>query len=608
MKQMDFAKIRGAYLRYAHGAQKKALNARIIENNRWYKQQYTELESGEDREKPQNAPKSKSGYIFSAIANKHADAMDNYPDINVLPREAADEDEAKRLTDILPCVLTLCGFEETYSKNWWYKLKNGTACYGVFWNPHLYGGLGDIEIKKVDLLNLAWQPGICDLQESKYLFYSYYMDKDEFKEKYGKDKLEKTDSILETESYSGHDRDREENGVLIVDCYYKSRGCVHLLKYSGENILEQTEGKEEYKNGLYEHGMYPFVFDVMYPNEDSPAGMGIIDVVKNTQAYIDKLDALLTENSAIIGKTRYFIKDNGGVNEEEYLDLAKPLIHVAGSLDERNIMPVEANPLPEQVSRQREQKINELKEVIGNRDFQQGGTSGGVTAASAISVLQQAGDKLSRDLVHSSYEAYKKIIEMCIELIRQFYDAPRNFRITGEDGKQQFVSYSNNALTMQGMDSVFANGGAEGGMLTESGVRSPYLPYGNPGDTAAESEQYLKYLRRPEFDVCLSVQRSNPFTKEQQNQTILALWSAGFFNPQAIDASLTALDCMQFDGKEKLMEKLSQQQQQQQQQLAAQQAAQMQQMQNAQQSFSQQPQGDLIEIPIAEGADTEGML
>lgn len=577
-QKVNLSAIRGAYLRYAHGAEKKALNARIIENNRWYKQQYTELESKEDRERPAHAPKSKSGYIFSAIANKHADAMDNYPEINILPREAADEEEARRLTDILPCVLELCDFKETYSKNWWYKLKNGTACYGVFWNPKLYGGLGDVEIKKVDLLNLAWQPGICDLQESKYLFYSYYMDKEEFVRRWGKERLAQTDNVLDTETYSGHNADRSESNVLIIDCYYKGRGergqdVVHLLKYSGENILEQTEGKEEYKNGLYEHGKYPFVFDVMYPNEDSPAGFGVIDVTKNTQAYIDKLDALMADNAAMIGKGRYFIRDNGGVNEEEYLDIDKPFVHVAGSLDERNIAPLSMQALPEQVSRQREQKINELKEVIGNRDFQQGATSGGVTAATAISVLQQAGDKLSRDLINASYSAYKEIVEIAIELLRQFYSMERSFRITGEDGSTRYESYSNQNLTVQGMGSEI---GAES-MTGEMG----------------------RYLRRPEFDVCLSVQRSNPFTKEQQNQTILQLWGAGFFNPQAAQTSLIALELMQFDGKEKLVERLSELVQTQQEEMhAAAQQAQTQQMANA--------RGDLVEVPLEGSGDAAG--
>ena len=582
MKKRAVSKILGEYQKYSQDSEKKALNSSLIENNRWYKQQYTELESKEDREREQRQAQSKSGYIFSAVANKHADAMDNYPDINILPREVGDVEEAQSLTDIIPCILDLCNFKETYSNNWWYKLKNGTACYGVFWNPELNGGLGDIEIKKIDLLNLAWQPGITDIQESKYLFYSYYIDKEEFTRKYGKEKLSEADDILKLDTYGNNSYEKLSDHVLVVDCYYKKDGKVHLLKFSGNNVLEQTEGKAGYEDGVYEHGMYPFVFDVMYPNEDSPAGFGVIDVVKNPQAYIDKLDALLAENSMIVGKTRYFIRDNGGVNEDEFTNLSNPFVHVAGSLDERNIMPITGQPLPKQIQEQREQKINELKEVIGNRDFQQGGTSGGVTAASAITVLQQAGDKMSRDIISSSYMAYRKIVEQCIELVRQFYDVERKFRITGENGQPEFVAYNNSGIKPQAVGGLY---GAE-----EFGVMDG------------------QYLRKPEFDINLTIQKSNPFTKEQQNQTVMQLWQAGFFDPQAIDLSLIALEFMQFEGKDEMTAKLQEfaGMQKQLQQLQAQlQQAQMAQLQQAQVNHPRQGTDELVAVPINE---TEGTI
>ena len=585
-KKSEIGAIAEAYRKYTASGGKKALNARVLENDRWYKQEQDEYTSLEDRKKGAGQPKSRSGYLFSAIANKHADAMDNYPDINILPREENDKEEAKRLTAILPCVLELCNFKDVYAQNWWYKLKNGTAVYGVFWNGGLQNGLGDIEIKKVDLLNLAWQPGVCDIQESRYVFYSYYMDKDAFVKQYGKQKLAQADDTFALDTYGEREFTWQEESALVVDCYYKDGGKVYLVKFSGEQVLEKSDGP------LYEHGLYPFVFDVMYPNEGTPAGFGVIDVTKGTQAYIDKLDALLTENSTIVGKTRYFVRDQGGVNEDEFRNLDNPFVHVAGALDERNIVPIEGKALPAQINAQREQKINELKEVIGNRDFQQGGTSGGVTAASAITVLQQAGDKLSRDIIGASYRAYKQIVNLCIELIRQFYDLERSFRITGDGGAEEFVKYNNSGLQMQAVGGAPAEGYGTGGME----------------DSA---------LRRPEFDVSLSVQKSNPFTKELQNQTIMQLWGAGMFNPQALDLSLIALEFMQFEGKEQMAAKLSefsQMQKQMQQMQAALKQAQTQAMQT-QRAQPTQAQADggagqgLVAIPKEElGGMGHGVL
>ena len=95
--------------------------------------------------------------------------MDNYPEPNVLPREKGDEESAELLSKILPVIIENNNFENTYSDAWWYKLKHGTAAYGVFWNNRKSEG-GDIDITRLDLLNIFWEPGISHIQESENLF------------------------------------------------------------------------------------------------------------------------------------------------------------------------------------------------------------------------------------------------------------------------------------------------------------------------------------------------------------------------------------------------------------------------------------------------------
>ena len=89
--------------------------------------------------------------------------------------------------------------------------------------------------------------------------------------------------------------------------------------------------------------------------------------------------------------------------------------------------------------RYRQSRIEELKEISGNRDMTQGGTTGGVTAASAIAALQEAGSKLSRDMLKSAYRAFSRQCYLMIELMRQFYDEQRIFRIVGPSGENQFL-------------------------------------------------------------------------------------------------------------------------------------------------------------------------
>ena len=146
---------------------RQSLESRIIEEEKWWRLRHWEVFGGEnigDRCRPVSA------WMFNSIANKHADAMDNYPEPNVLPREKGDEAAAELLSKILPVIIENNSFEKTYSDAWWYKLKHGTCAYGVFWNNRANKNRGDVEITRLDLLNLYWEPGITDIQESENLF------------------------------------------------------------------------------------------------------------------------------------------------------------------------------------------------------------------------------------------------------------------------------------------------------------------------------------------------------------------------------------------------------------------------------------------------------
>ena len=142
---------------------KANLESRIVENERWYKVRHWEVVAAAQKGH-QNDPRPTSAWLFNSLANKHADFMDNSPEPNVLPREEGDKPHAKQLSEIMPVILDRNEFEQTYNDATWYKLKQGTCCYGVFWNNKLENGLGDIDIKQIDLLNIFWLNSLCGIR------------------------------------------------------------------------------------------------------------------------------------------------------------------------------------------------------------------------------------------------------------------------------------------------------------------------------------------------------------------------------------------------------------------------------------------------------------
>ena len=503
---------------------KANLEKRIVANEQWYKIRHWEcMRDKKDDIQPTSA------WLFNCIANKHADAMDNYPSPNILPREEGDKAEAEMLTSIVPVILEQNDFEETYSGVQNYKLKMGTGVYGVFWDTSKFNGLGDIAIRKSDIINLFWESGITDIQKSRNLFHVELMDNDLLIEAYPQLQGRLGQATIDVSKYVYDDAVDTNNKSCVVDWYYKKqqngRTVLHYCKFVNDEVLFATENDPNYaERGWYDHGMYPFVFDPLFTTEGTPTGFGYIDVGKDSQGYIDRGNQAIMKNMLANSTPRHFVVTDGGINEEEYADLSKDFVHV-DNLDDRYIRPIEGKPLNDIYVAVINNKVDELKETTGNRDISTGGTTSGVTAASAIAAMQEAGSKLSRDNNKASYRAFRKVCLMVIELIRQFYDMPRKFRIMGENGTMRYVQYSNAGILPQAQGNDF-------------GMDMGY--------------------RLPLFDIEITAQKQSPYSKMSQNELALQFFGAGFFNPAIADQALACLDMMDFDRKQFIMQKIAQ--------------------------------------------------
>ena len=543
----------------------------IIENERWYKLRHWEYIGRKDNIQKKTEPTS--GWLFNTIMNKHADAMDNYPEPVVLPRERGDVPTAKTLSEVLPVILARNDFRETYSENWWEKLKHGTAVYGVFWNNDKENGLGDIDIKVIDLLKIYWEPGKTKIQDSKNLFIVELADADDLALTYPEADKKKFGKSITVSEYIHDENINTSDKVLVVDWYYKKRiggrTILHYVKFCGEALLYATENDPELRErGLYDHGLYPVVFDRMFPEKDSPVGFGFVSICKDPQMYIDKLMGNVLETAILNSKRRFFASKGANVDLKQLLDNNQPIVEVEGAIGNLSdklyeMKPRELSGIYPNIA---QMKIDEMKDIAGNRDVNSGGTGGGVTAASAIVALQETGNKTSRDSIDAAYRAYVKVNTLCIELIRQFYDESRSFRITGapaetptQMGGMPGEMPQGAPATTGGMPGGMPMGAAPGGMPTREAYR--FVELNNKGlkdQVTGMGSDGQPLLRHPVFDLEINAQKKNPFSREAQNQLALELFGRGAFNPQMADAALCALSLMDFEGIEEVRERVQQ--------------------------------------------------
>lgn len=506
--------------RYKAG--KARTESRIVASENWWKLRNTLEESRETDIGKDGGFVSRSGWLHNVIVSKHADAMDAYPEPVILPREEGDRAEAGMLSAIIPCVLEQNRFEETYSSAMWQKLKTGTALYKVVWDNARLNGLGDIAVEQVNLLNVFWEPGLTDIQKSRYFFHTELVDKEVLEEKHPKLRGKLRGNAFLATRFLYDDSVDLSGKVTVVEVYYRRQGSrgpvLHYCRFVGDQVIYATENDPKLsQTGLYSHGRYPYVFDALYPVEGTPCGYGFVDLCRNPQLEIDLLKTSFVKNAMVGATPRYFSRGEGAVNEEEFLDLSKPIVHVSTASEDALRM-VGYQRLDGVYVNVLDRTIQELRETSGNTETATGNVSKGVTAASAIAALQEASGKGSRDASMGSYRAYSRIVELCIELIRQFYTLPRQFRITGQMGQYRYVTYTNQHLQPT-QQHVFGQ------------------------ETA---------LRQPVFDIKVTAQRRSAYSRMAQNELALELFTKGLFNPQLAQQALLCLELMDFEGIEKV--------------------------------------------------------
>ena len=501
---------------------------RILASENWWKLRNAMEEQHLTQDK---SFRSVSGWLHNVIVSKHADMMDAYPAPVILPREASDREQARLLSKILPCVLEQNRFEHTYSHVMWQKLKTGTGVYKVVWDSSKLNGLGDIAIERVNLLNLFWEPGVTDIRHSRYVFHTEAVDRELLRAQYPEllsNKL-KTAGFLATRFLYDDAVDTSDKATVVEVYYHKPVDGVNTLqyvKYVEDVVLYATENDPAMAGtGLYDHGRYPFVFDALFPVEGSPCGYGFVDLCKNPQTEIDLMKTAFVKNAMVGATPRYFSRGDGTINESEFLDLSAPIVHTTGSVSEDHLRRIEHTGLDGNYVSVLDRTIQELRETSGNTETSTGNIASGVTAASAIAALQEASGKGSRDAIRTTYRAYGEVIELCIELIRQFYDLPRQFRITGAGG-DSFVSFDNGGL----------------------------LPV-YQGSFYGEDLGY----RLPVFDIKISAQKQDAYSRMAQNELALQLYGAGLFDPNRTQQAMVCLEMMDFEGKDALLQRMTRQ-------------------------------------------------
>jgi len=453
--------------------------------------------------------------LKSTFNNCVADQMDNMPEALMMPETRELQKTAEDLTDVVRFIMNMNRYESLHRKRVEDCFGTGTAITQVVWDPDMDGGKGNVALIRWPVEAFLWDPAAEDIQDSRALFKVSWFPKSWYEQHYP-DLAEEIGS--DEGEYSGlgmadaqmDSKLADEDKTMLVEYWYrlydakKRRYTINVAYLAGGVVLEESKD-------IYKHGMYPFVLDVFTPIEGLPVGDGLIQELAPMMRYVNRYASYIDMNLRMSSKGRLLVDRNAGVDKEALLDWENDVVE-GDRIDSSAIQWLQTQPFTGMVTQQMLQPQTDIKQDSGQNQFTRGETAGGVTAASAISALQEAGGKITRLRTAVLNQGYRSIVEQVMWLINQFYDKKRVVFITGERNEREIDA---SAERLFGRKS--------------SGVLPP-----------------------PPYTVQVQVQRRNPLRQQAQNELIMQSYSmsaqAGQYFP------LSALfELLQVDGKERIL-------------------------------------------------------
>lgn len=413
-------------------------NVKIYEGTYWGEND-AEVVRGDKR------PRMATPMITSCIENIKADLSDEVPEAVIMPDEASDDSliTAKVLTKVIEQELDACDFEGEYMKVAHDFLQDGWGVYECGHDPLLNGGLGGSFIRYVMNKDFMCDPQTPELQDGRACFVldikpwdwlsQHYPEQYPYME--GNDGLCGTGAIQQDRIESTTEPNKVK-AYRVIEAWFKQfdaetrKTAVHFVRVAGHQVLEDS--KIMYPKGYYENGKYPFRVCVLYPQKGSALGLGICDLFKDTQRYADKLNAIMLENALRARTPRLFIQE-GLVDIEDVRDFSREAIEVQGNLDAA-VKWMDTQPLPSYLMNFVQMMQQSIKNEAGSNDQSRGQTAGGVTAASAITALQDMSTKRSRMEARELQRGFKECVRMMVEIMRGKEIVPRDVVITVNGG------------------------------------------------------------------------------------------------------------------------------------------------------------------------------
>lgn len=187
---------------------------------------------------------------------------------------------------------------------------------------------------------------------------------------------------------------------------------------------------------FYKHNQFPFIKFEHVPTGKFYTESVITDIIPVQREY-NRTRSQVVEAKNRMAKPQ-LIAPRGSVDAAKITSEPGIVIFYRPGLAPPAPLPMQA--LPSYVLQEMDRSIGDMEDLSSQHQVSKGGTPSGVTAATAISFLQERDDSVMATTYQSIEAGWEKIAKQALSHVVQFWDIDRIVKVTGVDGSFDSVS------------------------------------------------------------------------------------------------------------------------------------------------------------------------
>lgn len=398
------------------------------------------------------APKSKVRLVVNRIRphvrTEVARLTSTEPTAEVVPAssETSDIEAARAGESLLVSSFERLDIQRKLRSAAWWASITGVGYLKCRWNPDAEIKYSNGEVAKGDFAFSVPSPFhivvpnllLEDIEDQPWVFNVFAMQidqvrakyKDLLPEKYEPTLISATEIMDETRlNIKSSSSNAKADSCLLIEAWIKPGQC-HLLPKGGLVTMVDKIIVGLNDSGIpYNHGEYPFM-KIDNVQSGSYYGTSSIDDIIPLQRELNRIRSIMMEARNKMGNPGLMYRQ-GTLDAQRFTNAIGQLVEIKGGGEYPQPLPTPS--LPPIILEEHNQILQDIEDITGQHQVSKGTTPSGVTAATAIELLQEQDNTYLSATSDSVEFAMKKAASQLIQLFIQYADSARQVKVVGKD-------------------------------------------------------------------------------------------------------------------------------------------------------------------------------